>query len=103
MSAIGACEQVDGIIASAGRAVSLDQMSMGQTRKAPDARKNSEGLPNALDLLVVCVGVGLGLDQAIMQVVKGTGTRRTRRSARSSAWSIWRSKQASGALMRCAT
>ena len=28
------------------------------------------GLPNALDLLVVCVESGLGLDQAIMQVAK---------------------------------
>ena len=28
----------------------------------------SEALPNALDLLVVCVESGLGLDQAIMQV-----------------------------------
>jgi tight adherence protein C len=30
----------------------------------------SRGLPNALDLLVVCVESGLGLDQAIMQVSK---------------------------------
>lgn len=30
----------------------------------------SKGLPNALDLLVVCVESGLGLDQAIMQVSK---------------------------------
>ncbi len=28
------------------------------------------GLPNALDLMVVCVEAGLGLDQAIMQVAK---------------------------------
>ncbi len=30
----------------------------------------SRGLPNALDLLVVCVESGLGLDQAILQVAK---------------------------------
>jgi tight adherence protein C len=30
----------------------------------------SRGLPNALDLMVVCVESGLGLDQAIMQVSK---------------------------------
>ena len=30
----------------------------------------ARGLPNALDLLVVCVESGLGLDQAIMQVAK---------------------------------
>jgi tight adherence protein C len=30
----------------------------------------SKGLPNALDLMVVCVESGLGLDQAIVQVAK---------------------------------
>ncbi len=30
----------------------------------------AKGLPNALDLLVVCVESGLGLDQAILQVAK---------------------------------
>jgi tight adherence protein C len=33
-------------------------------------RELRRGLPNALDLLVVCVESGLGLDQAIMQVSK---------------------------------
>jgi len=33
-------------------------------------RRLRKGLPNALDLLVVCVESGLGLDQAIMQVSK---------------------------------
>jgi tight adherence protein C len=33
-------------------------------------REIRRGLPNALDLLVVCVESGLGLDQAIMQVAK---------------------------------
>lgn len=36
------------------------------TRKREIAR----GLPNALDLMVICVESGLGLDQAIMQVAK---------------------------------
>jgi len=40
-------------------------------RKATARQKEiSRGLPNALDLLVVCVESGLGLDQAIMQVAK---------------------------------
>jgi tight adherence protein C len=33
-------------------------------------RRVERGLPNALDLLVVCVEAGLGLDQAILQVAK---------------------------------
>ncbi|MCE5308815.1 MAG: type II secretion system F family protein [Acidobacteriales bacterium] len=33
-------------------------------------KKLSRGLPNALDLLVVCVESGLGLDQAMVQVCK---------------------------------
>ena len=37
------------------------------TRRQKQIRK---GLPNALDLLVVCVESGLGLDQAILQVAK---------------------------------
>ena len=40
-------------------------------RKATRRQKQiSRGLPNALDLLVVCVESGLGLDQAILQVAK---------------------------------
>jgi tight adherence protein C len=40
-------------------------------RKALKRQKEiGRGLPNALDLLVVCVESGLGLDQAIMQVAK---------------------------------
>jgi tight adherence protein C len=40
-------------------------------RKAGKRQKEiSRGLPNALDLLVVCVESGLGLDQAILQVSK---------------------------------
>jgi Flp pilus assembly protein TadC len=46
------------------------------------------GLPNALDLMVVCVESGLGLDQAILQVAKDSSTR-TRKSARSMRWSTW--------------
>ena len=37
--------------------------------QAPASRLR-RGLPNALDLLVVCVESGLGLDQAILQVSK---------------------------------
>jgi len=33
-------------------------------------KRVQRGLPNALDLLVVCVESGLGLDQAVMQVAK---------------------------------
>ncbi|MEO8658564.1 MAG: type II secretion system F family protein [Bryobacteraceae bacterium] len=39
---------------------------MGRRRQKQIAR----GLPNALDLMVVCVESGLGLDQAIVQVAK---------------------------------
>jgi tight adherence protein C len=40
-------------------------------RKAAERQKQiGRGLPNALDLLVVCVESGLGLDQAILQVAK---------------------------------
>jgi tight adherence protein C len=40
-------------------------------RRAQRRQKEiSRGLPNALDLLVVCVESGLGLDQAILQVSK---------------------------------
>jgi tight adherence protein C len=40
-------------------------------RKASGRQKEiARGLPNALDLLVVCVESGLGLDQAILQVSK---------------------------------
>ena len=40
-------------------------------RKAARRQKEiAKGLPNALDLLVVCVESGLGLDQAILQVSK---------------------------------
>jgi tight adherence protein C len=39
---------------------------MGKRRQ----KELSRGLPNALDLLVVCVESGLGLDQAILQVSK---------------------------------
>ena len=40
-------------------------------RKAAQRQKEiARGLPNALDLLVVCVESGLGLDQAILQVSK---------------------------------
>jgi tight adherence protein C len=40
-------------------------------RKAAKRQKEiSRGLPNALDLMVVCVESGLGLDQAILQVSK---------------------------------
>lgn len=39
---------------------------MGRRRQ----KQISRGLPNALDLMVVCVESGLGLDQAIVQVAK---------------------------------
>jgi tight adherence protein C len=39
-------------------------------KAASRQREIARGLPNALDLLVVCVESGLGLDQAILQVSK---------------------------------
>jgi tight adherence protein C len=39
-------------------------------RAAARQKQIARGLPNALDLLVVCVESGLGLDQAILQVSK---------------------------------
>jgi len=44
----------------------------GYVRRKVEHRQHeiSRGLPNALDLMVVCVESGLGLDQAILQVAK---------------------------------
>jgi tight adherence protein C len=44
-----------------------EYVTMRAKRRQKEIRK---GLPNALDLLVVCVESGLGLDQAILQVAK---------------------------------
>lgn len=44
-----------------------EYVRMRSRRRRKEIRR---GLPNALDLLVVCVESGLGLDQAIMQVAK---------------------------------
>lgn len=41
-----------------------------KSRAAKRQHQIRRGLPNALDLLVVCVESGLGLDQAILQVAK---------------------------------
>jgi tight adherence protein C len=41
-----------------------------QIRAKKRQKEISKGLPNALDLMVVCVESGLGLDQAIVQVSK---------------------------------
>jgi len=44
-----------------------EYLSMRAKRRQKEIRR---GLPNALDLLVVCVESGLGLDQAVVQVAK---------------------------------
>lgn len=53
--------------AAAGFLAPNELVRMAGRRRSKRLRK---GLPNALDLLVVCVESGLGLDQAIMQVSK---------------------------------
>ncbi len=52
---------------AAGFLVPNELVRMAGRRREKRLRK---GLPNALDLLVVCVESGLGLDQAIVQVAK---------------------------------
>ena len=44
-----------------------EYLNMRARKRQKEVRK---GLPNALDLLVVCVESGLGLDQAVVQVAK---------------------------------
>jgi len=57
------------IIAAAGIGWAGPNMAVGRmaSRRQRQIRK---GLPNALDMLVICVESGLGLDQALMQVSK---------------------------------
>jgi hypothetical protein len=55
-------------------------------RQAP--ARNRARLPNALDLLVVCVESGLGLGPGDPAGLQGIGGMRIRKSARNSAWSI---------------
>lgn len=56
------------IAAAAGGFLAPDQfLRMAGRRRKKQIRR---GLPNALDLLVVCVESGLGLDQAIVQAAK---------------------------------
>ena len=44
-----------------------EYVKISAKRRQKEVRR---GMPNALDLLVVCVESGLGLDQAILQVSK---------------------------------
>jgi tight adherence protein C len=53
--------------AAAGFFAPNEYVNIRARRRQKEIRK---GLPNALDLLVVCVESGLGLDQAIVQVAK---------------------------------
>jgi tight adherence protein C len=57
------------VLASAAMGFFLpnEYVSMKARRRQKEIRR---GLPNALDLLVVCVESGLGLDQAVIQVAK---------------------------------
>ncbi len=55
------------LAAAAGLFGPNEYVRMAAKRRQKQIRR---GLPNALDLLVVCVESGLGLDQAIMQVAK---------------------------------
>ena len=53
-----------GFLGWAGPNVVLNRMAMRRQRAI------KKGLPNTLDMLVICVESGLGLDQALMQVSK---------------------------------
>lgn len=53
--------------AAAGFFAPNEYLNMRGRRRQKEIRR---GLPNALDLLVVCVESGLGLDQAVVQVAK---------------------------------
>ncbi len=57
-------------IAAAAAAGFLGPNEFLRTKIKRRQRKIRRGLPNALDLMVVCVESGLGLDQAIMQTAK---------------------------------
>jgi tight adherence protein C len=67
----GVSEENRGMVLAAGLAAGLlgptEYVRRRAKRRAKQIRK---GLPNALDLLVVCVESGLGLDQAILQTAK---------------------------------
>jgi tight adherence protein C len=53
--------------AMTGRQVPVQYLSLRTRRRK---RAIEKGLPNALDLMVICVESGLGLDQTILQVAK---------------------------------
>jgi tight adherence protein C len=60
---------------------------LGQQAACRSARRRSQGFPDALDMMLVCVEAGQSLDQSIMRVAKRirrSATPRWRKSSRSS-------------------
>jgi tight adherence protein C len=72
-AAIHANAPMDKLLLWAGAAGMAGYMAPGQYlswRVSSRKRAVEKGLPNALDLMVVCVESGLGIDQTILQVAK---------------------------------
>jgi tight adherence protein C len=64
---------IDKLLMAAGAAAAFGYMAPNQYVSLRIARRQNairRGLPNALDLMVVCVEAGLGIDQTIIQVAK---------------------------------
>ncbi len=63
----------DKVILAVGAAIMFGYMLPGQLLSMRISRRQraiQRGLPNALDLMVVCVESGLGIDQTVIQVAK---------------------------------
>ena len=73
MIAGGTAGAMENLLLALGAGLMLGYMAPNQYLSLALARRQhaiAKGLPNALDLMVVCVESGLGMDQTILQVAK---------------------------------